>query len=178
MSWIISTASFLEILLLLYVAATDVTTRLIRNEVCLALALLGILSQIASPMQVVQSVIAAAILLLLLLLVFTRGWMGGGDVKLLVALAVGLPLTGVVQLLTVTALAGGVLAARARRIVGSSPRLRRRALAASASRTFALWRRHRVRRHLDHSHPRYLTCLPPCVCRSLRCWRWQRSPSG
>jgi len=111
MSWIISTASFLEILLLLYVAATDVTTRLIRNEVCLALALLGILSQIASPMQVVQSVIAAAILLLLLLLVFTRGWMGGGDVKLLVALAVGLPLTGVVQLLTVTALAGGVLAA-------------------------------------------------------------------
>jgi len=39
-----------------------------------------------------------------------RGWMGGGDVKLLVALAVGLPLTGVIQLLTITALAGGVLA--------------------------------------------------------------------
>jgi Flp pilus assembly protein protease CpaA len=111
MSWIVSAASFLEILLLLYVAATDVATRLIRNEICLALALLGILSQIASPMQVVQSLIAAAILLLLLLVVFTRGWMGGGDVKLLVALAVGLPLTGVIQLLTVTALAGGVLAA-------------------------------------------------------------------
>jgi prepilin peptidase CpaA len=111
MSWIVSTASFLEILLLLHVATTDVATRLIRNEVCLALALLGILSQIASPMQVMQSLVAAAILLLLLLAVFTRGWMGGGDVKLLVALAVGLPLTGVVQLLTVTALAGGVLAA-------------------------------------------------------------------
>jgi prepilin peptidase CpaA len=44
------------------------------------------------------------------LLVYTRGWIGGGDVKLLVALATGLPLTGVVQLLTITALAGGVLA--------------------------------------------------------------------
>jgi prepilin peptidase CpaA len=111
MSWIVSTALFLEILLLLHVAATDIAARLIRNEVCLALALLGILSQIASPMQVMQSLIVAAILFFLLLVVYTRGWMGGGDVKLLVALAVGLPLTGVVQLLTVTALAGGVLAA-------------------------------------------------------------------
>ena len=111
MSWVFTTVSFLEILLLLSCATTDIATRLIRNEFCLALALLGIVSQIASPMQVVQSLIAAAILLLLLLGVFTRGWMGGGDVKLLVALAVGLPLTGVVQLLTVTALAGGVLAA-------------------------------------------------------------------
>jgi Flp pilus assembly protein protease CpaA len=111
MSWIVTIASSLEILLLLHVAATDISARLIRNEVCLALALLGILSQIASPMQVVQSLIAAAILFFLLLVVYARGWMGGGDVKLLVALAVGLPLTGVVQLLTVTALAGGVLAA-------------------------------------------------------------------
>jgi Flp pilus assembly protein protease CpaA len=111
MVWVISIVSGLEILLLLYVATIDVATRMIRNEVCVVLALLGILSQISSPMQVAQSLIAAAIVLLLLLVVFTRGWMGGGDVKLLVALAVGLPLTGVVQLLTVTALAGGVLAA-------------------------------------------------------------------
>ena len=54
--------------------------------------------------------IVAAILLSLLLVVYTRRWMGGGDVKLLLALAIGLPLTGVVQLLTVTALAGGVVA--------------------------------------------------------------------
>jgi Flp pilus assembly protein protease CpaA len=110
MSWIVPIASFLQILLLLYVATIDVATRLIRNEICLALALLGIASQLASPMQVAQSLIAAAILLLLLLVIYTRGWMGGGDVKLLVALAIGLPLTGVIQLLTITALAGGVLA--------------------------------------------------------------------
>lgn len=110
MSWIIPIASVLEILLLLYVATIDVATRLIRNEICLALALLGIISQLPSPMQVAQSLIAAAILFLLLLVIYTRGSIGGGDVKLLVALAVGLPLTGVVQLLTITALAGGVLA--------------------------------------------------------------------
>ncbi len=110
MNWIAPTASFLEIVLLLYVATIDIATRLIRNEICLALALLGIAGQLASPMQVAQSLIAATILLLLLLVIYTRGLIGGGDVKLLVALAIGLPLMGVIQLLTVTALAGGVLA--------------------------------------------------------------------
>ena len=57
-----------------------------------------------------QSLIAATILLLLLLVIYQRGWIGGGDVKLLVALAIGLPLMGVIQMLTITALAGGVLA--------------------------------------------------------------------
>jgi prepilin peptidase CpaA len=110
MNWIVTTASFLEILLLLYVATIDIATRLIRNEICLALALLGIAGQFASPMQVAESLIAATILLLLLLVIYQRGWIGGGDVKLLVALAIGLPLIGVIQMLTITALAGGVLA--------------------------------------------------------------------
>src|SRR3954451_16244387 len=109
MSWIVPTASYLEILLLLYVAMIDIATRLIRNEICLVLALLGIAGQLASPMQVAESLIAAAILFLLLFGIYTRGSIGGGDVKLLVALAIGLPFTGVIQLLTVTALAGGVL---------------------------------------------------------------------
>ena len=110
MSWIAPTALFLEILLLLYVAMIDIATRLIRNEICLVLALLGIAGQFASPMEVTESLIAATILLLLLIVIYQRGWIGGGDVKLLVALAIGLPLMGVIQLLTITALAGGVLA--------------------------------------------------------------------
>lgn len=110
MSWIVPITSILEILLLLYVATTDVATRLIPNEVCLALGLLGIVSQFASPMQLAQSLLVAAILFLLLILAYTRGWMGGGDVKLLTALAIGLSATGTVQLITVTALAGGGLA--------------------------------------------------------------------
>src|SRR5438477_10810402 len=110
MNWIVPIASMLEIILLLYVAMMDIATRLIRNEICLALALLGIARQMGSLMQVAESLIAAAILFLLLLVIYTRGWSGGGDVKLLVALAIGLPLTGVTQLLTITALAGGGLA--------------------------------------------------------------------
>jgi len=110
MNWIAPAAGFFEILLLLYVAVIDIATRLIRNEVCLALALLGIVSQFANPMHVTESLIAATILLLLLIVVYQRGWIGGGDVKLLAALAIGLPLMGVIQLLTITALAGGVLA--------------------------------------------------------------------
>jgi prepilin peptidase CpaA len=96
--------------LLLHVAMIDVATRLIRNEICLVLALLGIAGQFASPMQLAQSLIAATILFALLLVIYQRGWIGGGDVKLLVALAIGLPLMGVIELLTITALAGGVLA--------------------------------------------------------------------
>src|SRR5215468_8691549 len=111
MSWIAPTASLLKILLLLYVAMTDIATRLIRNEICLVLALLGIAIHFFGPMmQVTESLIAATILLLMLAVIYQRGWIGGGDVKLLVALAVGLPLMGVIELLTITALAGGVLA--------------------------------------------------------------------
>jgi prepilin peptidase CpaA len=110
MNWIAPTASFLEILLLLYVAMMDIATRLIRNEICLVLAFLGIAIQFVGPMHVTESLIAATILLLLLMVIYQRGCIGGGDVKLLVALAVGLSLMGVIELLTVTALAGGVLA--------------------------------------------------------------------
>src|SRR6516225_4720694 len=101
MNWIVPAVSFLEILLLLYVAMTDIATRLIRNEICLVLALLGIAVQFASQMHVTESLVAATILLLLLMVIYQRGWIGGGDVKLLVALAVGLPLMGVIQLLTI-----------------------------------------------------------------------------
>jgi prepilin peptidase CpaA len=110
MNWIAPTALFLEILLLFYVAAIDIATRLIHNEICLMLALLGIASQFANQTHVTESLGAATILSLLLIVVYQRGWIGGGDVKLLVALAIGLPLMGVIQLLTITALAGGVLA--------------------------------------------------------------------
>ncbi|MHC2437139.1 A24 family peptidase [Bradyrhizobium sp. USDA 4451] len=110
MNWIASTTSCLEIALLLYVATIDIATRLIRNEICLALALLGIAGQLATPTQIGQSLIVTAILFLLLFVIYQRGAIGGGDVKLLVALAIGLPLTGVIELLTATALAGGGLA--------------------------------------------------------------------
>ncbi|MFK4401930.1 A24 family peptidase [Bradyrhizobium elkanii] len=111
MSWIVPIASGLEILLLLYVATIDIATRLISNEICFVLGVLGIIGQLLMPMQLAQSLIVGAVLFLVLLTIYQRGMIGGGDVKLLVALAIGLPLSGVIQLLTATALAGGVLAA-------------------------------------------------------------------
>jgi prepilin peptidase CpaA len=110
MNWVVHTASFSELLLLVYVAIIDIATRSIRNEICLTLALLGIVAQFASPMQVVESLVAATILFLLLLVIYQRGGIGGGDVKLMVALAIGLPLMGVIRFLTITTIAGGVLA--------------------------------------------------------------------
>ena len=110
MSWIVVIASLLAILLLLYVATIDIATRVIPNEICLAVALLGVVGQLANPMQAAQSLIVASILFLLLLALYVKRWIGGGDVKLMVAVAIGLPPTGVIQFLTVTALAGGVLA--------------------------------------------------------------------
>ena len=100
----------LQVLILLYVAALDIATRLIRNEVCFALALLGIASQFTGPTHLVESLVVATLLFVLLIVAFERGWIGGGDVKLLAALTIGLPLTGVIQLITVTAYAGAVLA--------------------------------------------------------------------
>ncbi len=111
MTWAGPAVMAVQILLLLHVAAIDIATRLIPNEICLTLALLGIIGQFAGPTHILESLVVATVLFLLLLVVYQRGAIGGGDVKLLVALAIGLPLTGVIHLLTVTALAGGVLAA-------------------------------------------------------------------
>jgi len=110
MSWIAPTVLVLQILLLLRVAAIDIATRLIHNEICLVLALLGVAGLVTNPAHAAQSVIAATVLFLLLLVVYARGWMGGGDVKLIAALAIGLPFAGLVQLVTVTALSGAGLA--------------------------------------------------------------------
>src|SRR3954469_8692257 len=76
MTWVVNTVLVLEVLLLLYVAAADVAARVIRNEVCLALALLGIVGQLENPSQVPQSLIVASILFVLLFLIYMRGWMG------------------------------------------------------------------------------------------------------
>src|SRR5262249_20792987 len=110
MNWIVPTASFLEILLLLYVAMTDIATRLIRNEICLILALLWIVGQFASQMHVTESLVAAKFLLLLMIVIYQCSGIGGGVFNLLFELAIALPLRGLIQLFTLTALAGGILA--------------------------------------------------------------------
>ena len=94
MSWIILQRIWItEILLLLCVIISDVATRLISNKVCVAIAILGVASHLIDPLSLLQSMVIAVILFLSLLLLFLPGWIGGGDVKLLGALAVGLSIT-------------------------------------------------------------------------------------
>jgi prepilin peptidase CpaA len=107
----LSIMAVLQILLLTYVALMDAATRLIANEICLTLAALGAINHLVfDPPQLAQSFVVTAILFPVLLLLHHRGWMGGGDVKLLAALSIGLPIMQLVDLLMITALAGGVLA--------------------------------------------------------------------
>jgi prepilin peptidase CpaA len=111
MNWVIYIACGFQVLLLLCVIVSDVVTRLIPNRICLAIATVGIARHLLiDPQLFAQSIAIAAILFLLLLLLFHCRWIGGGDVKLLGALAIGLSITQLIQLMMITALSGGLLA--------------------------------------------------------------------
>lgn len=98
-------------LCLLAVAAwRDLAARIIPDWVSAALAVLGLaLRMVEGPWQVASSFAAALLLFLCLLFLHGRGALGGGDVKLLTALVLGLsPLDGY-YMVQATVLAGGVL---------------------------------------------------------------------
>lgn len=100
--------------LLVAAAATDIRNRVIPNRLNLAVALLAMPWWLASGLQgtdIAWQVGIAAIVLAAFAGCFALGMMGGGDVKLLAALALWLPLGGLVQMLMWMALAGGALTA-------------------------------------------------------------------
>ena len=105
--------SVAEGIFLLYAACTDIAARLIPNAVCLALAALGMMhASLTTPASaLMQASVVTIGLFLTLLMLHTRRWIGGGDVKLLVAVAIGMSFAGVVDLLTRIALVSLVLAA-------------------------------------------------------------------
>ncbi len=95
--------------LLGYAALQDLAVRTIPDGISLALALSGLVLRIAA-MQAVMAVLAALTVFLLALGCWRRGWLGGGDVKLLGAVALLVPPWKVPAVLLAIALAGGVLA--------------------------------------------------------------------
>lgn len=100
-------------LLLLVAAATDLRSRTISNGLNLAIALGAPLFWWASglslwPDATLQLGLAATVFALFTA-AFAFGWMGGGDVKLLGALALWLPAVATLKLLIVMSLAGGAL---------------------------------------------------------------------
>lgn len=97
--------------LLIVVAWTDLSRRIVPDATWFGVALGGALLRASVGWTtLLQSVSVALLLFLPLLLLHARGVLGGGDVKLIVAMAVGLPFAGLIDFLSITALAGGALA--------------------------------------------------------------------
>jgi prepilin peptidase CpaA len=100
-------------LLLLIAAVTDLKARIIANRLNLAIALLAPAYWWAGglspwPDMALQAALGVAVFAVFAGL-FAMGWMGGGDVKLLGALALWLPLVPLMRMLFAMSLLGGVL---------------------------------------------------------------------
>lgn len=110
-SWPVIILSALLVLLLLRAAQTDIRARIISNGLNLAIALLAPVWWWANDLALYPDIplqigLALAVFALFAAL-FALGMMGGGDVKLLAALALWMPLPVMARLLVVMALAGG-----------------------------------------------------------------------
>ncbi|WP_237213595.1 A24 family peptidase [Falsiroseomonas oryziterrae] len=135
---------------LLCVAAwRDLVTRTIPDGVSIALAAIGVAAKALTGLEALAAAALGALVLgLILLLLHARGYIGGGDVKLATALALGLSPLDTWNMVVATALAGGVLAL----IYLALPRLMRRGhatrpdRAASLPRRFAVVEAWRIRR--------------------------------
>jgi prepilin peptidase CpaA len=97
--------------LLIWAAVTDLKSRIISNRLNIAIALLAPIYWIASglplwPGMAIQLALAAIVFMVFAGL-FSLGWMGGGDVKLLAALALWFPPMAILSMLVVMALLGG-----------------------------------------------------------------------
>lgn len=103
-------SAFAACALLLFAAWCDIATRTIPDGASIALAVLGLLARAAEgPTAAVSSLLVAACLFAVLVPLHARASFGGGDVKLIVALAIGLPPLATLDFLLATVMAGGVL---------------------------------------------------------------------
>lgn len=99
--------------LLVIAAISDMRRYMIPNWLTLGIALAFAASRFVSPFNLLdlsQRIAAAALLLLVGFILFARNLFGGGDVKLIAALALWLGLAALPRFLLLMSLAGGVLA--------------------------------------------------------------------
>lgn len=96
-------------LLLIVAGVCDIVARMVPNWISLALISCGVLVRGLTG-QLATGLLAAALVLVLTTICWRRGWLGGGDVKLLAAAATVVPPWLVPMLIVAVALAGGVLA--------------------------------------------------------------------
>jgi prepilin peptidase CpaA len=96
--------------LILAASLHDIAVRTIPNGLVLALAIAGI-GMGATDGYLFGSLLAASGVFAVSALCWRRGWLGGGDVKLLGAAALGMPASSALTFVAAVAIAGGVLAA-------------------------------------------------------------------
>ena len=122
--------------LLVMASLHDLVARTIPNWLAGALAVLGFVLR-AFTGSLLGGVVAGLVVFVLAAICWRRGWMGGGDVKLLAAAAIAVPPSLVLSFITAVALCGGVLALLylvAGRMVAPPPATRPRSLLARALR--------------------------------------------
>jgi prepilin peptidase CpaA len=96
--------------LLAYACWRDLSARMIPDAVSVALLAIGLAARLAFGWQAaLLSLLGASALFLVLLACAMRGWLGGGDVKLAGAVAVGLAPAATWDFVVATAFAGGLL---------------------------------------------------------------------
>ena len=122
--------------LLLMAALHDLAARTVPNWMAGVLAVLGLaLRAVAGGL--LAGLCAGAVVFVLAAICWRRGWMGGGDVKLLAASAVVVPPSLVLSFIAAVAICGGVLAIAyliAGRLVAAPRTARPRTLLARALR--------------------------------------------
>ena len=97
------------ILVLFGAALTDIRARRVPNRLSAAVAVIGFCSR-ALGGGLAVSLLAAVAVFAVLYVFWLRGWLGGGDVKLLAACVFAVPAGSVGGLLLAVSLAGGILA--------------------------------------------------------------------
>jgi prepilin peptidase CpaA len=95
--------------IILAASLQDIVARTIPNGLALTLAVAGIALS-ALQGHFFGSLLAAGGVFIAAALIWRRGWMGGGDVKLLGASALGIAPGAILTFIAAVALAGGVLA--------------------------------------------------------------------
>ncbi len=131
--------------LLLAAGAEDIATRLVSNRLSLALALCGAgLRWREGALWI--GLLAALAVFLAGAFCWRRGWLGGGDVKLLGAAALFVPPARIPALLLATSLAGGVLALLYLALAALPPAAPARGKAPLPARLLRI-ERWRIRRH-------------------------------
>ena len=102
--------ALVAVALLCFAAARDIATRLIPDGVSIAIVVAGFASRaMLGWTDAVLSLAIGILLFILLLPLAMRGWLGGGDVKLISAMAVGLAPNDTWLFIVATVFAGGVL---------------------------------------------------------------------